>query len=248
MSTIVQASQYARLDRPALRYVVEGLIPKPGLTLLIGEPFCGKSFLALQIALAVAQGQKALGANTNKSPVLYLQFDTSELVWRDRFAKLEQAGVDISGPLYMIHPEVNPLHINIGEGSIQRLISTAIKECQPALIIIDVWREIHNRKEDSSGDMKIVMDQLLDITGQAAVLIIHHCAKLSNKEQIRVVDLPRGSNFLAGKADILFALIDGDLHCVSRIGEGFVVEGQRDKTGFWRFPALDAPAQEGQGG
>lgn len=245
MSSIVEASQYAHLDRPALGYVVEGLIPKPGLTLLIGEPFSGKSFLALQIALAVAQGQKALGANTHIAPVLYLQFDTSEMVWRDRFAKLERAGIKISGPLYMVHPEINPLHINILDGTTQRIIRNAVKEAKPSLIIIDVWREIHNKKEESSGDMKGVMDSLLELTGDAALLVIHHSAKLSNKEEIRVVDLPRGSSFLAGKADVLFAIIDNTLNCVSRIGEGFAgIEGERTKQGFWRFPALEG---EGQG-
>jgi hypothetical protein len=58
-------------DFPDLRFAVEGLIPE-GLTLLIGPPKAGKSWLALALLLAVASGGVALGViKTPARRVLY---------------------------------------------------------------------------------------------------------------------------------------------------------------------------------
>ena len=45
---------------PPLRYAVPGLIPE-GLSLLVGAPKIGKSWLELAISIAVASGGYALG-------------------------------------------------------------------------------------------------------------------------------------------------------------------------------------------
>ncbi len=48
-------------DFPPLRWIVPDLVPA-GLTLLVGSPKVGKSWAGLDVALAVAAGDKALGA------------------------------------------------------------------------------------------------------------------------------------------------------------------------------------------
>lgn len=236
---IVNADDYTRLERPALSWVVDGQIPSPSLTVLLGEPKAGKSFLALQLGFAIARGEKALGAETHQGNVLYFQFDTSELVWRDRFQKIQQRGENINGPLYMIHPEDNPTACNILDVSIQTKIQDAIRQAQPSLIIFDVLRELHNKKEESSTDMKIVGDTLMHLTKGYAVMLIHHTSKISNKEIVRVVDLARGSSYLAGKADSIMCLIDNNLHIIPRFAESLIVEGRRKPSGYWEFPALE---------
>ncbi len=45
---------------PPLRFVIDGFL-QPGFTVLACRPKFGKSFLSLQIAIAVATGQKAFG-------------------------------------------------------------------------------------------------------------------------------------------------------------------------------------------
>ena len=54
------------------RYVVEGLLPSSGTSLLAGKPKVGKSTLARTVALAVARGEPVLGRATAQCPVLYL--------------------------------------------------------------------------------------------------------------------------------------------------------------------------------
>lgn len=236
---IITASEYTRLERPALSWIVEGFLPQPSLTILLGEPFAGKSFLALQLGFRIARGEKALGAKTKQGTVLYFQFDTSEFVWRDRLQKLQLAGEITTGPLYLIHPADNPTSCNIMDPLTERKIRDAIAQASPCLIIFDVMRELHNRKEDSSTDMKLVGDKIMDLTKGYATMILHHTTKISNKDNIRVIDLSRGSSYLTGKADSVWCIIDNYLHIVPRFAERSIQEGYRDATGYWTFPLLD---------
>lgn len=61
---------------PPLRYSVPGVVPE-GLTLLVGPPKAGKSWLALAVLLAVASGGRALGKLRVGAPrrVLYLALE-----------------------------------------------------------------------------------------------------------------------------------------------------------------------------
>lgn len=59
-----------------LQWAVRGLIPASGLTVLAGRPKAGKSWLSLDVALAVADGQPTLGTiPTAYGSVLYLAFE-----------------------------------------------------------------------------------------------------------------------------------------------------------------------------
>ena len=55
-------------------WLVEGLLA-PGLYFLGGSPKVGKSWLALQLCLAVCRGESFLGFRTRKSEVLYLALE-----------------------------------------------------------------------------------------------------------------------------------------------------------------------------
>src|SRR5690242_9493179 len=105
MTRVLSASQYVDAPRPQLSWLVPSYIPHPGLVLLIGEPKAGKSFLGLQLAMLVASGQPFLGQPIAASPVLYLQFDTSETVWRQRLDHLRSEGVRLPDNLFFVHPD-----------------------------------------------------------------------------------------------------------------------------------------------
>lgn len=61
-----------------MRYVVPGYIAE-GLTVLAGRPKLGKSWLALDLAIAVATGGAALGSTkVGQGDVLYLALEDNE--------------------------------------------------------------------------------------------------------------------------------------------------------------------------
>ena len=59
------------------RALVEGIIPK-GLTVIAGSPKIGKSWMALDLAIAVASGGSFLGRPVKQAGVFYLCLDDTE--------------------------------------------------------------------------------------------------------------------------------------------------------------------------
>ena len=57
-----------------VEYLVDGLLA-PGLYILGGSPKVGKSWMALQLCLAVCGGKAFLGRKTQRSEVLYLALE-----------------------------------------------------------------------------------------------------------------------------------------------------------------------------
>ena len=63
--------------------IVEDLIPK-GLTILAGAPKSCKSWMALDLSLAVSSGRTFLGKNTKACGVIYFAFEDGESRFRRR--------------------------------------------------------------------------------------------------------------------------------------------------------------------
>ena len=62
---------------PPIKWIVPDILPE-GLTLLAGKPKLGKSWLALDIAVAVASGGSVLGRECEPGPVLCLALEDNQ--------------------------------------------------------------------------------------------------------------------------------------------------------------------------
>lgn len=59
------------LALPPLRWRVRGILPAEGLAALYGPPGCGKSFLAIDLLAAIAEGRPWFEHTTTAAPVVY---------------------------------------------------------------------------------------------------------------------------------------------------------------------------------
>ena len=235
MVRTVPLDDYVKLERPSLNWLIPGYLPKPGMLLLLGEPFAGKSFLAFQLGLMLAQGGMFLHKKCHQSRVLYLQFDPSELIWRDRILSIQHAGVNLSGPLFMVHPDDNPRSMHILTGEHQRFLQDCLTAAQPEVVIIDVLREIHNCDEQDSTQMKQVGDALMQIFHGYSLVILHHTRKFDSEKPIEVINSSRGSSYMAGKADATWLIHQSKLHIVSRFASPSTHVMERlQPSGLWR--------------
>ncbi|MGC8703819.1 MAG: AAA family ATPase, partial [Thiomonas sp.] len=57
---------------PPVRWLVRGVLPAEGLAALFGASGSGKSFLALDLAAAIAEGRRWFGYRVNAAPVVYV--------------------------------------------------------------------------------------------------------------------------------------------------------------------------------
>jgi len=81
------AGDLLQQDIPDLVEVVEGLVPE-GVTILVAAPKIGKSWLAYQIAVAVASGGTVLGRQALKGGVLYLALEDGKRRAKNRIQKV----------------------------------------------------------------------------------------------------------------------------------------------------------------
>ena len=78
------------LENPEIQrhWVVEGLLPGGGMGLLIGDPKIGKSTLARQLAVAVADGKEFLGRKVTSGVALYIAMEGSTAEIKEHLCKL----------------------------------------------------------------------------------------------------------------------------------------------------------------
>ena len=109
-----------------VRWIVEGLLPAGGTSLLAAKPKVGKSTMARCIAFAVARGKKFLRRKTLQGTVLYLAPQEIESEVTAHFEKLGATGDE-------------PIHCNFvvpSEFSISEL-QTVIEKYEPVLVVMD---------------------------------------------------------------------------------------------------------------
>ena len=234
MIRTVTFSDYAALERPMLDWLIPGVLPRPGMVLLLGEPFAGKSFLALQIGLSLAQGGMFLHKKCVQSRVLYLQFDPSEMVWRDRILGIQKAGVKLDGPLFMPHPDDTPRAMNILTAESQQYLVGSLEAAHPDVVIIDVLREIHSSDEQDSTQMKQIGDAIMQLFHGYTLIILHHTRKFDSEKPIEVINSSRGSSYLTGKADATWLIHNSKLYTVSRFSSPATYNMERLPCGLWR--------------
>ena len=236
--------QFADLPDTGSCYLIDKFIPCPGRVLLVGPPKKGKSYLALQIGLAIAQGTRFLGRPSTSGRVLYLQYDTPHSLWLDRMKDLKSAGVSLAGNFHVLAPDDTKPNLDIlKEPADVAYLMEAVADIHPKLVIIDTLRKIHSGDENDSGSMNKVFDILNHIFKECAVLFVHHTHKLSPPPGMKATHRPipsdaaRGSSFTTGEVDATYLLYNNALSTDCRFDESTHYTAERDPlTKLWIFP------------
>lgn len=215
--------------------------------LLMGPPKAGKSFLAWDLATAVATGTPFMGyACEQPSKVLYLQLDTKEAAWTERLNNFAKEGVNLDIPnLRLVHQEdmLLPLLITTDKG--KAFVRSLMATVDPALVIMDVLREVHAEDENDSTVMKNVFDAMEPLFTGRTLLLVHHSRKMTpdDDKAPNINNLARGSSYVTGRVDGTFLLYgDGPnrkLIFESRFQETIsCCARQNPDTGLFTFPDL----------
>lgn len=241
MTRILPVSDLAGLALPDHEWLIPGYLPKPGLLMILGEPRCGKSFLALQLSLSLAQGTTLLPTTTPTRPhkVLYFYFDkTGVFAFQERLQKLQASGCNLSGPLYVIHPQDKLPSANLTSIESYQYFRELIISCDPDVVVFDVLREFHNSDENESTEMKIVGDLLTTLCQDKAIIVVHHTKKLDYPGRtgpVRNIEASRGSNYIVGKADSTWLIYDGWLNIESNFAMPIRYKLARRDNGLWQI-------------
>ena len=179
---------------PPRRWIVENLLAI-GTTLLSGSPKIGKSFLALNIALAVAHGGTALGKiKVEQGQVLYLDLEEDEQDLQERAQALLAEGGHTENFFYATEwPKFN-------EGGLEALENWLKEHPKARLVIIDTLVKIRpfqsSKKSLYEQDYWSVQGLVkLASAYHIAILIIHHNRKGDSDDFLQLIS---GSFGLSG--------------------------------------------------
>ena len=204
-------------------YLLKGLLSPAEISIWVGPPKCGKSFLLLHVAYLLSLGRSVFGRRVKPTKVLYVAAE-GEAGIANRIRALR----DKHGPSSNFHFIAQPADLLHAEGHKDDLIEAA-EACGAQLIVLDTLsRLMAGGDENSSEDM----GQFVRIVGQvrhqtqAHVAIVHHGTKASNGSN------PRGHSCLTGADDALVEVLK--LEDGSRVAT--VVHAKDDPDGMrWGF-------------
>lgn len=186
------------LNRP---HLVRDILHPGAFAVMFGPPNEGKTFTALDMAVAVATGRPWLGRPTEAGPVVYAALEGGGGI-RVRLAGFRQH-YDLEGqdvPLFLL---AESLDLRSAKGHTEALVD-ALADVRArtgtgvALLVVDTLsRALAGGDENSSVDMGALvanLDRVRAATG-AAVLVVHHVPR----DAVR----PRGHGSLDAAADTL---------------------------------------------
>jgi hypothetical protein len=209
------AEQLQAVEFEAAVDIVPGLGLIPGCFLLIGVPKVGKSFLALELAIAVATGGVCLGGIcARQGSCLYLVLEGGRARHQRRIRRL--LGEGAPWPAALSHATQWPTGVD-ATGLIERWCD---RRPDRKLVVVDVLEKFRGRSRGYSSDFEVVsaLSELAERRG-IVVLVIHHTRKARAADLVSEVSGPQA----------LAAGVDGVLVLKAVGGSEFsLTSGMRD--------------------
>jgi AAA domain len=190
----VQRAHELHSSSPETRWLIEGLWAEQAVGIVGGEPKCCKSFLVLDMAIAIASGSPCLRhfPVPRKGRVLLYAAEDALHVVRSRLEgicshlELDLAALDIhviTAPSLWLDSELDQ----------KRLLDT-IDRLGPRLLLLDPFVRLHRIDENLSSEVARILGYLRQLQRQfhLAVVLVHHARKAAR--HLRAGQALRGSS------------------------------------------------------
>lgn len=183
------------------RWLIEGLWSAEAVGIVGGEPKCCKSFLALDMAVAIAAGTPCLRRFpvVARGPVLLFAAEDSLSVVRQRLSGIATAAATTLDalPIHVITAPVVRLDIDLDRTRLEE----TVRALAPSLLVLDPFVRLHRVDENVSADVAPLLDFLrgLQRRYKVAVVLVHHARKGAN--HLRGGQALRGSSELHAWGD-----------------------------------------------
>jgi hypothetical protein len=198
-------SQIERMDFAPLEYIVDEMIPM-GCWLLVGKPKRGKTWMMLNLALAVASGGLFMEQQCKQGKVLYLALEDNKRRIQNRLRKLcEEMGLNTREMMGQIKFATIEDNVPTADAGLYEMISSAMDR-QPdiRLVIIDTLHKARPTPRNGEGvyayDRRCI-DPLTDMLASRpgrSIMVVHHTRKTKSDDPY---EMASGSMGLTGAAD-----------------------------------------------
>ena len=172
-------------------FAVDGLLAQ-GLFILAGSPKVGKSWLALELCLAVAKGEKLFERETSQGSVLYFCLEDSYTRIQSRLYELTDEPTDKL--FFSLKADT------IGSGLEEQIVKFKSEHDDLRLIVIDTLQMVRNETESSYGSDYAEIVPLKALAEQLGITIVlvHHLRKAADSDPFNMIS---GSTGLSGATD-----------------------------------------------
>lgn len=201
----VSLQKIMEMEFEPIKWAIEGYVPE-GLSVIAGRQKLGKTWLALDLSIAVATGGHALGSIPCKiGNVLYLDLENGH--------RRLQRRIEIIFPKQQTRPYLGNIEIvtespQLDKGLIEALEKWRHSVAEPRLVIIDVLQRIKpagkTNRNAYENDYAIFQNlQSWATENGIAVLGLHHTRKGGADDPLEALS---GSNGLSAVADTTLVL------------------------------------------
>jgi AAA domain-containing protein len=176
------------------RWLVTGLWSEQAVGIVGGEPKCCKSFLALDLAVAVASGTPCLRHFPVPQPgrvLLYAAEDALHIV-RQRLEGICAAAGSALAQLDVQVITAPSLRLDLPAD--RSALERTVAQLAPRLLILDPFVRLHRIDENASGEVAPLLAYLRELQRRHAlsVLVVHHARKSAGR--VRAGQALRGSS------------------------------------------------------
>jgi hypothetical protein len=169
------------MDAPPLHWLVRGVLPASGLASIFGASGSGKSFLALDMCTAVADGAPWFGCRVTAAPVVYAALEGEHgfrqrvMAWKEHHGRVMPAGLRFI---------MQPFDLRQGDDVADLADAVMASGGAGGLLVIDTLnRAAGGADENSSADMGQLIDaaKALQCRLGGMLLLVHHSGKDASK-------------------------------------------------------------------
>lgn len=263
----ITASTLMNTEYPPLAFSIEKLLPQ-GIFILAGSGKIGKSWLSLDMCIAVATGGKLWEFDACEGEVLYLALEDTHPRLKER---LERIGKKSDGEADFLEKKITEriqgetesterLHLAISslgitDGLIEQIKAFISANPNTKLIVIDTLERIRNSEQDKSMyscDYRDIGKLRETLEGNTiTLLLVHHTRKMYDPDPLNTLS---GSTGLVGAVDGVWVLEKekrtggkGKLTIANRDTEGYCFNVDFDKENCrWNFLGTEEEMQDNE--
>lgn len=184
------AAELMDMEFDPTRWVVPDVLPE-GLSLLVGKPKKGKSWMALGMCEAVAAGGVALGTRrVEQGDTLYLALEDNKKRLKKRLQKV------LNGATAPDNMHLHTEWPRLDEGGAEALDAWLTEHPDARLVVIDTLARIRKegRGQNIYAEDYAALEQLLPLASKhgVAIVVVHHLRKMAASDPLDEISSSTG--------------------------------------------------------
>lgn len=185
IASILRAPDLSR--KIEIPWAIPDMLPKGYVSLLVGDPKTGKTWLTLRLACELSRGGSILAGLADVEPVrvLYLMGDTGEGLVNYRLHRTGwQFRPDNIRLVYSEDVRRQGVDLDFSSQEGWHVLRTLIAAWQPEVVFVDTLTSFHCADESDNSEIRPIIAGLRDIASEynVAMVVLHHARKRKTRD------------------------------------------------------------------